>query len=186
MKRCPKCNQEFEEEWLTFCTSDGTPLTEAARSADYPPPTMAMPQRPVTANQAERPTMQMPSEGVYRGPLAVPPQQQPIAPVWQPPPAPGFPRPVSVQQQQQTMASVSLCFGIGSITIGWLCGGPVLALLAVILGVVAIMQIKKDPAQYGGKPLALGGLITGGIVLLFYVGIMLIWIVMLIIGAANS
>src|SRR6267143_445040 len=110
MKRCPKCNQEFTEEWLTFCTSDGTPLTEAPRSADYPPPTIAMPPRPVTATQEERPTMRMPSEGIYGGPLAMPQQQQPVAPAWQPPPAPFTP----AAQPQQGLAVAALVLGLVS------------------------------------------------------------------------
>ncbi len=31
MRRCPKCNQEFADEWLTFCTQDGTSLVEVER-----------------------------------------------------------------------------------------------------------------------------------------------------------
>ena len=80
----------------------------------------------------------------------------------------------------------SLIFGIISITFGWICGGPIFGLLAVVLGAVALVQIKKNPQQHTGKPIAVAGLITGGISLLVYLAIMVIWIVMLIIGAATS
>jgi hypothetical protein len=28
MKRCPNCNRTFEEDWLAFCTQDGTTLID--------------------------------------------------------------------------------------------------------------------------------------------------------------
>ena len=48
------------------------------------------------------------------------------------------------------------------------------------------MQIKKNPQQHSGKPMALAGLITGGIALLINLAIIAFWIVMMIIGAASS
>ena len=39
MRRCPKCNQEFADEWLTFCTQDGTSLIDVPVSTTEPPPT---------------------------------------------------------------------------------------------------------------------------------------------------
>jgi hypothetical protein len=183
MKRCPKCNQEFAEEWLTFCTSDGTPLTEATRSADYPPPTMAMPQSPVTATQDERPTIRMPNEGVYGGPLAVPQPQPPVVPVWQPPPqplAPGWPPPAPFAmavQPQQTLAVTSLILGICSMTIGWCCGpvGVLTGPIAIGTGIFALVQIKNDPTKYTGKPLAIAGIVSGGLYLLFFALMIVIW-----------
>jgi hypothetical protein len=83
------------------------------------------------------------------------------------------------------MAILSLVFGIAAITFGWICGGLVLGILAIIFGFVALAQTKKNPAQYGGKPLAIGGLVSGGIVLLVHLAILLIWIVALIIGSAS-
>ena len=41
MKRCPTCNQVFEDEWLTFCTIDGSPLIDTG--ALYQPPTVVVP-----------------------------------------------------------------------------------------------------------------------------------------------
>lgn len=155
MKRCPKCNQEFIEEWLTFCTIDGTQLTDAPRSADYPPPTMGMP-RPATTPQEERPTMRMPPQPGYGGPMGMP--QQP-APVWQPPPPP------YAMSPRQDMAIASLVLGLISITIGWCWIGLLTGPLAVGLGIYALVQIKNDPNQYQGKPLAIAGVATGGLYL---------------------
>ena len=41
MKRCPTCNQTFEEDWLAFCTQDGTTLIDdSPPKKDEPPPTI--------------------------------------------------------------------------------------------------------------------------------------------------
>ena len=34
MKRCPTCNQQFTDEWLTFCTQDGTSLVDVPGLAE--------------------------------------------------------------------------------------------------------------------------------------------------------
>ena len=41
MKRCPTCNRTFDEDWLAFCTQDGTTLVEeSASNPSEPPPTI--------------------------------------------------------------------------------------------------------------------------------------------------
>jgi hypothetical protein len=81
---------------------------------------------------------------------------------------------------------VSLILGLLAITFGWICGGPVFGLFAVVLGAVALMQIKSNPTHYSGKPFATIGIVTGGIMLLFSIAMFAFWVVMLIIGAATS
>ena len=177
MKRCPKCNQEFIEEWLTFCTIDGTQLTEAVRSADYPPPTMGMPPRPVTAPQEERPTMRMPPQPGYGGPLGVPQQPQPV---WQPPPPPYAMGP------RQDMAVAALVSGLISITIGWCWIGLLTGPLAVGLGIYALVQIKNNPNQFGGKPLAIAGLVTGSLFLVVQLLLLLFYGLIFLGGIAGG
>jgi hypothetical protein len=72
--------------------------------------------------------------------------------------------------------------GIVSITLGWCCSfGILTGPVALVLGIVALVQIKNDPAKYGGKGFAIGGIITGGlyfvilalIVVIYGVGIIL-------------
>ena len=170
MKRCPRCNQEFTEDWLTFCTSDGTPLTEASSTGD-PPPTMTMPRPPVTATQEERPTMWMPPEGAYGGALGRPQQPQPFSPAWQPSPPPAY-----VSAPQQSLAVVSLVLGIFSITIGWCCYlGALTGPVAIVLGIVSLVQIKNSPTQYTGRPLAIGGIATGSLYFVFVALIILLY-----------
>jgi len=43
----------------------------------------------------------------------------------------------------------------------------------VALGIVALTQNKKTPQHVGGKPFAIVGIVTGGISLLIYGGIVL-------------
>ena len=79
----------------------------------------------------------------------------------------------------QTLAIVSLCLGIASVTIGWCCYiGVLLSPAAMITGFIALGQIKKDPQRNAGRGLAIGGIVTG----LVYLGIMLLLII--IYGAA--
>jgi hypothetical protein len=54
----------------------------------------------------------------------------------------------------------SLVLGILSVpTLGLLGLG---ALIAIVLGIVAIMKANRSPQEYGGKGLAIGGIVCGG------------------------
>ena len=171
MKRCPVCNTTFDDPYLGFCPNDGTPLQRV--TADDPAATVLMPPSSQTG----------PSSGGY-----IPPAPQPYGWAndtpnqWTPPPAPSLRGPIS---QQQTLAAASLILGLLAMTVGWICGGPFLALFAVVLGIVALVQVKKDPSRYGGKVMAIVGLILGALVLAIYLVIMAIWIVMMFAGAAQ-
>lgn len=54
------------------------------------------------------------------------------------------------------------------------CLGPLPGVVAVILGWMALQQINKSPQTVGGKPLAIIGLVTGGLTIFFY-GLLLLW-----------
>lgn len=103
------------------------------------------------------------------------PQSAPIAQSeWTPPPSPiqggpsmsAPPSSTSGAKVNQTLPIVSLVFGIIS-----LCCyvSPVTGLIALITGFLGLKNIKNNPAQYGGKVLALVGMILGG--LMFLVGV---------------
>jgi len=190
MKHCPTCSANFDDDDLGYCTDDGTPLLSGANpfapdeqatkvfAATAPTEVMSAP-RP-TEYGAGTPPLQTPTPEPYRWAKEGPP-------TWNPPPAPvPVPYPAFRQQQQTTIAVLSLVFGVASITIGWLCFGLPLGILAIILGFVALSQIKRKPEQYGGKPLAIGGMVTGGIMLLVQLAIIVIWIVALIISSASK
>jgi uncharacterized protein DUF4190 len=63
---------------------------------------------------------------------------------------------------------------------GMFCLGPIPGIVALILGLVALSQIKKAPDRNSGKPLAIVGVITGSLSILTFVG----WLVFVIIASA--
>ena len=171
MKRCPNCNQTFEEDWLSFCTQDGTTLMDEPAASNEPPPTVMASLPPEVV---ERPSWNPP------GNVSPPqPQWQPPPPAWQPPPLP-----VAYSTQPgKGLATAAMVIGIISITVGWLCLGPVPAIVAIVLGGIALSQIKKTPERVGGKQAAWVGIITGGVTVLIYFVFMIIYIVAIV---ANS
>lgn len=97
---------------------------------------------------------------------------------YQPPPPPGqnF-NPYPAQPQNNPLALASLITGIASIPLTLLCFiGIILVPIAVVLGIIALVQIKQSPATSGGKGMAIAGIICGLVcpllfVLLFALGI---------------
>jgi hypothetical protein len=173
MKRCPSCNETFVEEWLSFCTKDGTTLIEDTGSASEPPPTM----------MASPPAVPKPEPANLNLPVAeygAPVRQFGEQP-WQPPPPPLYARP-----QNKGLATASMVLGILSITVGWFCFGPIPAIIAIVLGLVALSQMKKNPDHFGGQPFAWTGIITGGLMLLIYGGIMFFYVIMIAIAASSK
>ena len=165
MKRCPTCNQQFTDEWLTFCTHDGTSLIEVKGSSSEPPPTFAYPPIPPTVARSEEPTLDFPD--AYQPP-PVPSEPRDLQPSWQPPPPPAY---IAKPALQQGMAVASLVLGLVSITLGWCCSfGLLTAPVALALGIVSLVQIKNNPTRYAGKGMAIGGIVTGG---LYFLGILL-------------
>jgi hypothetical protein len=170
MKRCPTCNQTFTDEWLTFCTQDGTSLVNVERSPNEPPPTIAYPVMPPSVSPSEQPTLDLP--GSYKPPPVQYSAPQPLQPVWTPPPPPSFGKP----KQQQGLAITSLVLGLVSVTLGFCCYfGVLTSPVAIGLGIFALIQIKNDPTKFGGKPLAIGGIVTGSLYFLFVALIILIY-----------
>ena len=177
MKRCPTCNQTFSEGWLSFCTQDGTTLVEDSVSKSEPPPTIMSPAPPVTYPKQGARVTDPNNPGNWNVPSGsgpFPPQQyqppQPIQAGWQPPPPPAYATP------KQGLAVASLICGIFSITFGWCCSiGVLTSIAAIILGGVSLTQIKSNPDQNTGKPLALTGIIMASAYLVFWVLILFIW-----------
>ena len=77
----------------------------------------------------------------------------------------------------QTLPIVSLVFGVIS-----LCCyiSPLTGIVALVTGYMAMKNINNDPMHFGGKGLAMAGMITGGVFLLLG---LLYWIyIIFIIG----
>ena len=181
MKRCPTCNQTFEEEWLSFCTTDGTSLIEDSARLAEPPPTVMAPPMPPSVSPGEQPTInfggfnQQPAPPPYSPPAPYNPPAQ-VQAGWQPPPPPSY-----VQPPNKSLAIASMIIGIIG-TVAWFCVGPIPAIVAIILGCVALSQIKKNPDRNGGKPMAWVGIATGGLTVLVYLGVVIVYIVALIMS----
>jgi uncharacterized membrane protein YphA (DoxX/SURF4 family) len=169
MKRCPRCNQEFTDEWLTFCTQDGTSLVEVEVSPNDPPPTLVRPPMPPSVSPTEQPTLDMPGRHVPPPVEYIPPP--PMQSGWTPPPPPPYPT-----GPQTGMAVTSMILGIASITLGLCCYfGILTAPVALVLGIMSLVQIKNTPNRYGGKGMAIAGIIMGALYFVILVLIMLLY-----------
>jgi len=170
MKRCPTCNRTFEEDWLAFCTQDGTTLIdESPAKKDEPPPTIMAPAPPPPGNwqqqsgglgsapfQSQPVPPPAPSGGFGSGQFQPLQQMQPQP--WQPPPPPPY-----MAGPKQGIAIASMICGIFSVTIGWCCYlGAISAPVAIGLGIYQLIQVKNKPDEAGGKPFAIVGIATGG------------------------
>jgi Domain of unknown function (DUF4190) len=192
MKRCPTCNRTFEEDWLAFCTQDGATLVQELPARDEPPPTILSSAPPPPAGDWMQPSGGLGSGQFQSQPVPPPvppsnvagspggfgsgqfqpqPQQQ-MQSGWQPPPPPPYAKP-----KKQGLAIASMILGIVSIPGTCLCyvGGIPLSLAAIILGSISLVQIKNDPENNTGKPLALTGVIIGAAYLVFCIVIVLIY-----------
>jgi hypothetical protein len=112
---------------------------------------------------------------------------------WTPPPAPDAgwqnqqigqntpfqPPPAGSGSVNQTLPIISLVLGIVS-----LCCyvSPLTGIGAVVTGYLALKNIKTDPANYGGKGLAIAGMAIGGIFLA--IGL-IYWILIIFFGGLN-
>jgi uncharacterized protein DUF4190 len=170
MKYCPQCNRQYTEPWLTFCSDDGTMLIEEL-SPPVDPNWNPVIREPKVDTRSEQETQWLPRQPPMAGGWVAPDERPPMTPVWQPPPPP--PRPLA--KPSQGLAAASLITGILGLVFG--CFGPLPGIAALVLGGIALAQIKNSPQTTGGKPLAIAGLITGGLAVLFY-GLLLIWMIL--------
>ena len=172
MKYCPQCNKQFTEAWLSFCSDDGTPLIEELTPAKDPnwDPQIREPQ---VTTQSEQETQWLPREPPAAGGWIAPDERPPMSPgAWQPPLPPYQPP----KQTSQSLALASMITGIVGVMTGW-CLGPVPGLVALVLGFVALSQIKKSPEQVGGRPYAIAGIVLGSVNVAFFL-LMLLWFIL--------
>ncbi len=171
MKRCPRCGQTYTDPDINFCLNDGELLSRQTDTPFRSP----FPDEQTAARLDDSPPTVILDQSRVTNPTG-----------WNPPSSP----PVRWQQPQnqivypynltatpnQTLAIISLCLGLGSLTVGWCCSmGLLFGPAAMITGFIALAQNKKDPQSFGGKGLAIGGVATGGIFIVIYVIIMLLY-----------
>lgn len=159
MKRCPKCGQQYGDPDLNFCLNDGELLMQLADTsfgstfgreqpsafADDAPPTVMM-----NDPRATNPT------GWGGSSSPVPWQTQ--SPVYQPP-QPGLLH--YTRRLDLTLPTVSLVLGISSIIFVCCYGGLWLGLPAAVVGYMGLRNADADPTKYGGRGLAIGGMVIG-------------------------
>jgi len=172
MKYCPHCNRQFTESWLSFCSDDGTPLIQDLSPAADPNWDPKI-REPKVETASEQETQWLPRDAPAPGGWIAPDERPPMRPgPWQPPPPPSQPR----KQPSQSLALASMITGIvGLVAAG--CFGPVPGIVALVLGLTALSQIKKSPEQVGGKSYATAGVIIGAITIAFYI-LILIWFIL--------
>jgi len=157
MKQCPRCKQTYSDEQLNFCLDDGELLTAFSseptpgRYANDSPPTLVM-NEPRVTNPASWPAGSTPPA------------------VWSPPQQNLQNQPFGttpfVRSRDQTLPTISLILGILSIALICCYGGIWLGLPAAILGYLGMRNADADSARYGGRGMAIGGMVLGVISLL--------------------
>lgn len=162
-----------------------------------PPPSPFLEPAPASEQPVPAPPMFLEPEAVSQeADTVIPPE---IAAAVTPPPAPmqeSTPPPDASWQNQQSganapppsseatgqskvLAIVSLLVGILSIPLCFLWISPLTGLIAIITGVLAVKKAGSDPARYGGKALAIIGIMLGAIFLLMGLAL---WIVLVVVG----
>jgi hypothetical protein len=87
---------------------------------------------------------------------------------------------MAVRGQDQVLPTVALVLGILSVVLFCCYGGIPLGLGAMITGYLGMNNANKNPEQYGGRSLAIAGLVMGGLTLVGSV----MWILFLIFANA--
>ncbi|HEU4766004.1 MAG TPA: DUF4190 domain-containing protein [Pyrinomonadaceae bacterium] len=178
MKYCPQCNRQYSEAWLTFCTNDGSLLKE-----DLSPPANPDWDPRIRETQFDDPSEQatqwLPRDPNMPGAWTPPDERAPLTGPgsWQPPAPVPYPR--STIKTTNPLATASFVCGGVALLFGWLCGFPIIGLLAVVFGVMAHAQLRKSP-EGTGKGFATAGIIMGGINLFFFA----LWILWMLFSIA--
>ncbi len=166
MKICPVCNQTYADNNLNYCLNDGGTLTEYMDDA---PPTVML-------NRAR--TTQQNWENVQ---TPTPWQNQPLQQnqTYQPLQQQNQPYSLApIQGQNQTLPTISLVLGIFAIVFTCCYGGLPLGAAALVTGYLGLKNASENPARFGGRGLAIGGIVTGVIGLL----ISIIFFIVLLAG----
>jgi len=154
MKVCPNCKQNYVDDNLNFCLNDGGILEPVP---DEAPPTILMSQaRTTNQNWGNEKPFSPPNE-----PFSPPPWQQ-SQPLQQQQNQP-YMAPVYGQGQDQTLPTIALVLGILSIFLTCCYGGFYFGIAALIVGFIGMNNANNNPQAYGGKGLAIAGMIICGI-----------------------
>jgi hypothetical protein len=156
MKICPKCKTSYSDHELFFCQNDGELLSIINQN---PKPTAFADSTRVT-NQNWDSYQQPPNWQ----------NQQIMA-------TPNFGGQYNVIGQNQTLGTASLVLGVLSILLMccWVLGFPI-GIAAFVTGYLGYKKAEADPAKFGGKGLAIAGMILGAISGLITIGFIILMI----------
>ena len=59
------------------------------------------------------------------------------------------------------LAVAALILGIFTVTFGWCYVGVLTGPIAIVLGIISLVQIKNNPERNTGKPMAIAGIVMG-------------------------
>jgi Domain of unknown function (DUF4190) len=149
MKQCPRCNKTYIDANLNFCLEDGELLmqmqnAQASRPYDDSPPTLVM-----NDVRATNPI------GWEASAPPVPWQNQSNIQ------APQYGAPAFSQSKDQTLPTIGLVLGIASMVMVCCYGGIWLGLPAAVVGFLGMQNADKDPMRYGGRGMAIAGMVLG-------------------------
>jgi hypothetical protein len=173
MKRCPVCSQVYNDDSQNFCLNDGELLV---MFDDGPPPTIFSPNDDRSAEDSP-PTVLLDRSRVTNQ-TNWQPQSGPVVPWQTQQPMPGLSFGMT-PSRDQTLPTISLV--LGSLSVVMICcyGGLWLGLPAAIVGYIGMRNADSDPTRYGGRGLAIGGMVAGIITFLAFLG----WIALILMGS---
>lgn len=151
MKRCPRCGQVYNDDQINFCLSDGELLVAYVGSGYVAPVTDDSP--PTLVLDPSRVTNPI---GWQAG--------QPIEPFRSPDQtihAPTYTASFNSQKKDQTLPTVSLILGVAACLLVCCSGGIWLGLPAAVVGFLGLRNTDSDPGRYGGRGLAIAGMVLG-------------------------
>lgn len=152
MKICPVCKQTYTDESLNFCLNDGATLN----ADNDPPPTIFMdPPRSTNPNYTDFNSNFGQPNTDFNSNFGKPNQE-----IYQTPYSP----PAVNNAQDQTLPIISLILGVVCFVLICCYGGSVpLGIGALITGYLGMKNVDQNPQKYGGKGMAIGGMILGAI-----------------------
>ncbi len=166
MKVCPKCNQTYDDANLNFCLDDGELLMEM-QTNDAPPTIMFDTPRQTNENWG----------GFDTG---FSDQNQQNQQMYQPP----FNSPQTFGQtasKDQTLPIVAIIVGSLSVVFSCCYLGVLFGPIALITGFIGMNNVNKNPDVYGGKSLAIAGMVIGGV----GIAISTLLFILFLIGSVN-
>ncbi len=146
MKRCLKCGHTYTDDTLNFCLNDGELLVQ--HTGYEPPPTQFADDAPPTLLM-NQPRVTNPID--WASPLA---NRDPARMA-------AVPQFGMAATRDQTLPTISLVLGVISMFLVCCAGGIWLGLPAAIVGFIAMRNVESNPVKYGGRGMAIGGMVLG-------------------------